>query len=128
MRKLIPILMIPVCFLLIFSIYRKLNNSEPLTVNTFLNTLNQLDYDFDNTQEYISNVNNNWQSMLDNWSKPIQGDIVQVIVEMFARIGNFFAFMGSVIFIVFGFLFDFILLFISIIKIVFSMLGFVGGV
>lgn len=138
MRKaILSVLCLCVCFLMVFSVFRALRGGEPLTVNGFLQDLNLLDWEFDNLYHYISLLADDWEEFIDNLNQPLSSldassikafvsSLKTVFEQMGLKIQYFFNLIGTAIKVVFGFLFDFVELFVSIIKVFFSMLGIRG--
>lgn len=120
----ISILIIPVVFMFSMNIYRRVNNTDELSTATFLNTISKIDYNFDSTAHYVRNFQSNWNNVVDDWAKPFDENFIIALAQFFTRTGTFFNFIGSSVFIVLGFFFDFIELFVSLAKVIFSLTGY----
>lgn len=134
MKKLLPLLFIGVGFLFVFNFYRFANGSEQLYFENALQYLKDFNYDFDNLSHYVSLLVEDWQDMVNAFNEPLPNIGGADIFEFFRSFGtwfqelslklvSFFNMIGQAIMVLFGFLFDFIEMFVEFIKLLFNLLG-----
>ena len=111
-------------FLLFFSVFRLLHDSDVLTFTSLINNLSLLDYDFSETINKMTEVRNMFDN-LGNLSWSVGGDdIFQALKNFFLNIGTIFTSFFNMLMIPLFLIYDVVLFLLSILRFLAFLLGY----